>query len=81
MREKETQKVQTIELTGKRLKAGQALGCLMMILAIVAFIAGLKRAGNPGDTGVWLLFGAVLLLVGGLMLSVAMKCLVWWRHR
>jgi len=78
MREKETQKVQTIELTGKRLKAGQALGCLMMILAIVAFIAGLQRSG---DAGMWLLFGAVLLLVGGLVLSVAMKCLVWWRHR
>lgn len=64
--EKEENKVQTIEKTGKELKAGMLIGALVAIIATIVTFSS-DYAGGP-------------FIVIGILIFVFSKVLAWWYH-
>jgi hypothetical protein len=69
-----SRRVQTIEATGKRWKGMQAIGSLALIGGLVVGGVGLN-SGREDFVGLGL-----LLLIGGVALTVLARLGAWWYH-
>jgi hypothetical protein len=67
-------KVQTIELTSKYLKAAEMFSILLTIVSFLLMTGGCT-AGNGGLTG----FG-LLGFLGGLVWFISVRASIYWNH-
>jgi uncharacterized membrane protein HdeD (DUF308 family) len=67
-------KVQTIELTGKRYKAMQLAGVVLIGFGVGGFCGGsVAQSQSTAVVGLLFLFGGAALLISG-------RALAWWHH-
>ena len=70
------EKVITIQLTGKRLKAHKVLAILTIVVGLVILISSSGSVPSPSGQG----WGSLIALVGFVHLAVT-RARIWWNHK
>lgn len=66
----------TIEATGKKWKAMQLFGAVAFLLGIFGFCSAAMQPEPSGSTGAVM----VLMVLGGLVLTIGARVGAWWNH-